>query len=92
VEIYQYLNNNDLFGYPEEINSQYYTRSKCWRTYKGHGENMVEFQLHFNGFLRGDHAFLYPHSSEDKKTGLYIGYGSFYKNGGLEWDDVCSAL
>ncbi|MBA3813187.1 MAG: hypothetical protein H0X26_01640 [Alphaproteobacteria bacterium] len=54
--------------------------------YFGYIGNIEEYAyLHPYGLLRGDHAFLYSGSNNNS---LYVGYGSFYKNGGLPWDEV----
>ena len=55
--------------------------------YFGYIGNINEYAyLHPYGLLRGDHAFLYSHSGNN--VSLYVGYGSFYKNGGLPWNEV----
>ena len=53
--------------------------------YFGYIPNIKEYAtLHFHGFLRGDHGLLCSDTNEN----LYVGFGSFYKDGGLCWDDV----
>lgn len=53
--------------------------------YFGYIGNINEYaHLHPYGLLRGDHGFLY----KKQDVSLYVGYGSFYKNGGLPWNEV----
>jgi len=55
--------------------------------YFGYIKNVNEYAiLHPHGLLRGDHGLLCSGAGKNEK--LYIGYGSFYKDGGLCWDDV----
>ena len=48
--------------------------------------------LHPYGFLRGDHGLISSEEQENPEDTLYIGFGSFYKEGGIRWVDVVSRL
>ncbi|MGV8948655.1 MAG: hypothetical protein ACOH2E_04730 [Candidatus Paracaedibacter sp.] len=57
--------------------------------YFGYIPNIKEYAtLHPYGLLRGDHGLLCSDPEENEETVLYVGYGSFYKDGGLLWDAV----
>ena len=59
--------------------------------YFGYIPNIEEYAiLHPYGFLRGDHGFICSNGQKNSEDKLYVGFGSFYKEGGLRWADVVS--
>ena len=65
---------------------------KCGITgHFGYIPNIEDYAtLHPFGFLRGDHGLISSEEQENPEDTLYIGFGSFYKEGGIRWVDVVS--